>query len=98
MKMDSKENAKIRSLILDNLYENEINNPGRRSNVSRDEMLKYLNISEKADISKKLMDFNIYYLKDKHLITLTETINSPWTSAKITASGIDKVERTHAQR
>jgi len=90
--MDSKENAKIRSLILDHLYENEINNPGKDSNVPRDEMLKHLNVSENADISKKLMDFNIYYLRDKHLITLKEMISSPWALAKITALGIDKVE------
>ena len=86
IEMDRRENAEIRDRILDYLYKNETENPGKDSYISRDEMLKHLNVNE------KLMDFNIYYLKDKRLINLREIINSPWTSAKITSSGIDKVE------
>lgn len=87
---DSEENAKIRDRILDYLYEKEINNPDKGWNISRNEMLKHLNIKE------NLMDFNVHYLKDKHLIILRETPNSPWLMAKITASGIDNVERSRA--
>lgn len=43
-------------------------------------------------VSEKQMDANMLYLEEKALVTLSRTIGSQWTFAKITAEGSDVIE------
>ena len=49
-------------------------------------------IQDTLKLSEKQMDINISYIEDKTLVTLSRTISSQWTFAKITADGIDVIE------
>ena len=49
-------------------------------------------MKEILQIPEKQMDFNMFYLKEKRLVSLFEVIES-WIYARITAFGIDVIER-----
>jgi len=72
------------------LYECEITNPGKESHISSSKMLELM---EAIGVDKKIMQFSIFYLRDKKLLTLY-MINGDWASAKITARGIDHHEKS----
>ena len=93
MKMGARENARIRDQILDLLYAYEKDNPGTLG-MDRIEILKQLNIRSPKNIEENIMDFNMLYLADKHLVKLEKVADdTPWRTAKITAYGIDHVEK-----
>lgn len=54
--------------------------------LERTKMIDLLKVTEKR------VDFNIFYLRDKTLIELLQTMGTPWVLAKITAYGIDVIE------
>jgi hypothetical protein len=54
--------------------------------------LDRMKMKEILQVPENQMDFNIFYLRDKGLIKLLQTMGTPWTLAKITAYGIDVVE------
>ncbi len=84
--MSDKLDAKIRGLILQTLYK-------KRRETPRNPMVLRKKMIESMDVEEAVMDFHIYYLEEKRLITLRTSPNSPWINAKITATGIDHVDR-----
>ena len=78
-------NKEIRYNILNNLYGHFHENP-KSMGINRPNMMKSLNVQE------NLMDANMVYLKEKHLVKIMGTMSAIWHSAKITAFGIDVIE------
>jgi hypothetical protein len=75
----------VRLDILELLYKHRGDN-ATRSGVDRAIIQATLKLSEKQ------MDINISYLEDKALVTLSRTLGSQWTFAKITSDGIEVIE------
>lgn len=68
-------------LVLQNLYEEERNNP-RNPALSREKLL------EKTQLSENSLDKVIWYLKEKYLIDVVTHLGTPWwAQAKITDGG-----------
>ena len=75
----------VRLDILELLYKHRVDTAAR-SGVDR------AIIQDTLKVSEKQMDFNISYLEDNALVTLSRTIGTQWTFAKITSDGIDVIE------
>ena len=75
----------VRLEILELLHKRLGDDP-KRSGVDR------AIIQDSLKLSEKQMDINMSYLVDKALVTLTWTLGSQWTFAKITADGTDVIE------
>lgn len=78
-------NKQIRYRILSILYDYFHENP-KSAGIDRTNMMKTL------DVTENLMDANMVYLKEKHLVKVIETMGSLWRVAKINAFGIDVIE------
>jgi len=78
-------NKEIRYIILKKLYDFFHENPGS-AGVSKSDMMQTLNAQE------KLVDANMIYLEEKHLVKTIGTMGAIWLVANITAFGIDVIE------
>jgi len=83
--MSSLSDSEIRHMMLEVLLKASQEDP-TGVGLDRDKMKEILQIPENK------MDFNMFYLKDKGLVQLLQSLGTPWNFAQITAYGIDVVE------
>lgn len=86
------ENTEIRNTILEYLYDALEGNPGGYG-IGKSGMLDLLELQENPEI----MDFNMLYLEEKGLVKL-KFLGSLWAYAKLTALGIDVVEKRRIRK
>lgn len=76
----------IRLRILEILYKHAENQPSNP-------WLERENLKKDLNVNYKILDFNILYLEEKGLLSIARVINLPFARSKITAYGIDVIER-----